>query len=42
MTKKLIGWFLRRVMADYMPRVGTLGHDMMFRSTTIQVRKLRH
>lgn len=27
----------RRVMADYMPRVGNLGHDMMFRSTTIQV-----
>lgn len=26
-----------RVMADYMPKVGSLGHDMMFRSTTIQV-----
>ena len=26
-----------RVMRDYMPHVGSLGHDMMFRSTTIQV-----
>ena len=26
-----------RIMADYMPRVGTLGLDMMFRSCTIQV-----
>ena len=26
-----------RVMAEYMPKVGSLGHDMMFRSTTIQV-----
>ena len=24
-------------MREYMPKVGTLGHDMMFRSTTIQV-----
>jgi hypothetical protein len=29
-----------RVMADYMPKVGSLGHDMMFRSTTIQVFQL--
>lgn len=26
-----------RIMREYMPKVGTLGHDMMFRSTTIQV-----
>jgi glutamate--cysteine ligase len=26
-----------RIMADYMPRVGTMGLDMMFRSCTIQV-----
>ena len=26
-----------RIMRNYMPKVGTLGHDMMFRSTTIQV-----
>ena len=25
-------------MRDYMPKRGSLGHDMMFRSTTIQVR----
>ncbi|KAK9905722.1 hypothetical protein WJX75_005133 [Coccomyxa subellipsoidea] len=26
-----------RIMREYMPKRGTLGHDMMFRSTTIQV-----
>ena len=26
-----------RIMREYMPKVGTMGHDMMFRSTTIQV-----
>ncbi|KDD74342.1 GCS2 glutamate-cysteine ligase, partial [Helicosporidium sp. ATCC 50920] len=26
-----------RIMREYMPTVGTLGHDMMFRSCTIQV-----
>lgn len=26
-----------KIMREYMPKVGTLGHDMMFRSTTIQV-----
>ena len=26
-----------RFMREYMPRVGTLGHDMMFRSCTVQV-----
>ena len=29
---------LRRIMRDYMPKRGSLGHDMMFRSTTIQAR----
>jgi glutamate--cysteine ligase len=27
-----------KIMREYMPEVGTLGHDMMFRSCTIQVR----
>lgn len=27
-----------RIMREYMPKRGTLGHDMMFRSCTIQVR----
>ncbi|ODA67226.1 Glutamate--cysteine ligase GshA [Methyloligella halotolerans] len=26
-----------RIMADYMPKVGTLGRDMMFRTATVQV-----
>eukprot|EP00891_Asterochloris_glomerata_P008226 jgi/Astpho2/8226/fgenesh1_pm.00122_%23_3_t len=26
-----------KIMREYMPKVGTMGHDMMFRSTTIQV-----
>lgn len=26
-----------RIMREYMPKVGSMGHDMMFRSTTIQV-----
>ncbi len=29
-----------RIMREYMPKRGTLGHDMMFRSCTIQVRHL--
>ena len=29
---------LCRIMREYMPKRGGLGHDMMFRSTTIQVR----
>lgn len=29
--------FLHRIMREYMPKRGTLGRDMMFRSTTIQV-----
>ncbi len=29
-----------RIMREYMPKRGTLGHDMMFRSCTIQVRQL--
>ena len=28
---------LYRIMREYMPTRGTLGHDMMFRSCTIQV-----
>ena len=27
-----------RIMREYMPKRGTLGHDMMFRSCTIQVK----
>ena len=29
------------IMRDYMPKVGSLGHDMMFRSCTIQARPRR-
>ena len=32
-----VEWHCCRIMREYMPKVGTLGHDMMFRSTTIQV-----